>query len=208
MKVVVNIVLILAAAFLLYFLGKSIQDTGQVEPQGRLPVSFPARTGQCPLSYRRFATGRPAKLTDNSVWWSHYEDAPNEALYPFGYGLGYTEWTFGAPSLAPGDRERGVFVCVSCTVTNAGNRAGSTVVQLYVNDPVATRARPMRELRAWQRVDLAPGESRSVKFEVTETTLQYWTPEEDWHVEPGAYHLMTGPHSADLKAVTWVMERA
>ncbi len=181
--------------------GHGIADVlfGRREPTGRLPVSFPYVVGQCPLTYRRFATGRPVELPQNSVWWSHYEDAPNEALYPFGFGLGYTTFELrdvrlcsGASSIPAKRMTAAETVTLAATVENVGERTGATVVQLYLRDPAARRARPLRELRAFARVDAAAGATAEVTLEITAATLAYWTPEEDWHAEEGEYELYVG----------------
>ena len=182
--------------------GHGIADVlfGRREPTGRLPVSFPHVTGQCPLTYRRMATGRPRALPDESVWWSHYEDAPNGALFPFGHGLGYTSFELGEVRLSAKQARRGEGVTATVTVTNTGARDGETVVQLYLRDPSARRARPMRELRGFRRVFAKAGQATEVRFDVTDETLAYWTPEEDWHVEDGTYELRVGLSSEHVGA--------
>ena len=182
--------------------GHGIADVlfGRREPTGRLPVSFPHVTGQCPLTYRRLPTGRPERLPDDSVWWSHYADAPNGALFPFGHGLGYTRFELGEVRLSAKRAGRGVPVTATVRVGNVGARDGETVVQLYVRDVAATRSRPMRELRGFERVRLAAGETAEVAFAITDETLHYWTPEHGWSVEPGDFELRAGLSSADVTA--------
>ena len=187
--------------------GRGVADVlfGRVEPTGRLPVSFPYVTGQCPLSYRRFATGRPTELPDNSVWWSHYEDAPNGSLFAFGHGLGYTTWACSAPTVHAGE---GAYPSVRVTLTNTGECDGTTVVQLYLRDVAASRARPMKELRDFARVRVAAGASTEVAFQLTPKHLEFWTPEEGWHVEPGDFELMVGLSSVELQTVAWTLPAA
>ena len=176
---------------------------GERDATGKLPVSFPYAVGQEPLTYREYTTGRPgpaAQPTESSIVFnSHYMDAPRTALYPFGHGLSYTEWTLTRPVAIQSSYPAPNFkIPVSTTLTNAGDRAGTQVVQLYIRDKVASRVRPVRELKGVRRVTLAPGESRSVTFELTPKHLQYWTPERGWHVEPGAFEVYVGTSSADL----------
>ena len=180
--------------------GRGIADVlfGKTEPTGRLPVSFPYTTGQCPLTYRRFATGRPNELPDNSVWWSHYEDAPNGPLFPFGYGLGYSTFSIKNIRLSAKQLTARQSVTLSCEVTNTSETNGSTVVQLYIRDLAAKRARPMRELKGFERVSAPAGETTSVSFHISVETLAYWTPEEDWHTEPGKFEIFLGFNSRDL----------
>ena len=176
---------------------------GGREPAGRLPVSFPRSVGQEPLTYRDYATGRPegpGSRAAEVVFYSHYMDEEAGALYPFGHGLGYTSFTLGAPVArrVDGDGGKGSTFEVSATITNAGQRPGYCTAQLYVRDPSATRARPVRELRAFRNLDLRPGASEEVTFDVGAEELKFWTPEEGWHVEPGVYRVYVGLSSAEL----------
>ena len=180
--------------------GRGVADilTGATEPRGRLPVSFPHVTGQCPLGYRRFATGRPDPLGGDSVWWSHYEDAPNGALFPFGFGLGYTRFAVSGVRLSAKRMTRTQTITLAADVANVGERRGSTVVQLYLRDPSASRARPVRELKGFERVELDAGATATVGFEVDGDLLAFWTPEEGWHAEAGTFELYAALDSADL----------
>ncbi len=174
---------------------------GRFNPSGKLPVSFPTDAGQEPFSYLYFNTGRP-RLTedvDQVVFTSHYMDALNTPVFPFGHGLSYTTFTIGAPQLSQASLNAQGTLTLTTTVTNTGEREGTEVVQLYLNDPIAKRVRPVRELRGFERVTLAPGASEEVSFTITPETLQYWTPEEQWHTEPGTYRLMVGASSADVQ---------
>ena len=180
--------------------GHGVADVlfGRREPTGRLPVSFPYVTGQCPLTYRRFATGRPDELPGDSVWWSHYEDAPNGALFAFGHGLGYASFEVGEVRPSTARIARGESTTLTAAVRNVGDRAGATVVQLYLRDPAASRARPQRELIGFARVALGAGEAGEVSFEVGEEQLTFWTPEEGWHAEEGEFELRVGLSSVEV----------
>jgi beta-glucosidase len=169
---------------------------GDVSPSGKLPVTIPRSVGQIPLYYNHLPTGRPAKPDDRYT--SKYTDSPNEPLWPFGFGLSYTTFAYGdlrvsAPSMTPGGT-----ITVSAEVTNSGARAGDEIVQLYINDPVASVSRPVRELKGFQRVALRPGESRRVSFTIGDDALRFWGAG-GWTVEPGTFAVWIGPSSrADL----------
>lgn len=176
--------------------GHAVADVlfGDVNPSGKLPVTFPRSVGQIPIYYNHLPTGRPADPEDEYT--SKYIDSPNEPRWPFGHGLSYTRFEYhdlrlSAPSMTA-DGE----LTVSAEVRNAGERAGEEVVQLYVNDPVASISRPVKELKGFQRIALAPGESRRVAFTVTPEALRFWG-EDGWTVEPGEFRVWIGPSSAE-----------
>ncbi len=175
---------------------------GEHDADGKLPVSFPYTVGQEPLTYREYSTGRPgpsARPTEQTIVFnSHYMDAPRTAQFAFGHGLSYTTFEVGAPTLSQNTLSAASAtgaLTVTATVRNTGSRPGEETVQLYVNDPVARRVRPVRELKGFQSVSLAPGESTTVTFELSPKHLQYWTPEDGWHVEPGAFNVYVGTSS-------------
>lgn len=176
--------------------GHAVADVlfGDVDPSGKLPVSFPRSVGQIPIYYNHLPTGRPADPEDEYT--SKYIDSPNEPRWPFGHGLSYTRFEYrdlrlSAPSMTA-DGE----LTVSAEVRNAGERVGEEVVQLYVNDPVASISRPVKELAGFQRIALAPGESRRVSFTITPQALRFWG-EDGWTVEPGELRVWIGPSSAE-----------
>jgi beta-glucosidase len=184
---------------------------GDVSPSGRLTVSFPRSVGQEPLYYNALGTGRPAPPTVDlskppqgfaDRWWSRYIDEQNAPLYPFGHGLSYTEFqyspvTVGAKSISAAALERqGARLVVSADVRNTGKRAGTEVVQLYIRLRGTSIARPVRELRGFQRVTLAPGESKKVEFALTKTELAFWNIDTKNIVEPSALQVWVAPNSA------------
>ena len=176
---------------------------GRRAPRGKLPVSFPYVSGQEPLTYRHFNTGRPARpgRPDSAgfVFDSHYMDAPWNALYPFGHGLTYTSWNVTGVAAQPAaGQPAGQRFTVTAELTNSGQRAGTQTVQLYMRDPVAQRVRPVRELKGFQQVTLAPGATETVRFAVGPETLRYWSPEDGWHVEPGDFEFYVGTSSTEL----------
>jgi len=181
--------------------GHAVADVlfGDVNPSGRLPVSFPRTVGQIPIYYNAKNTGRPAVAGQHFT--SKYLDVPNSPLFPFGYGLSYTSFGYRdlrlrAARLGPADT-----LVVTVTVANTGTRAGTEVAQLYVRDDVGSVTRPVRELKGFQRVALATGETRSVEFRVPVRSLAFWDAAMKFVVEPGTFHVFVGSNStAELDA--------
>src|SRR6059036_836770 len=168
---------------------------GDVNPSGRLPVTFPRVLGQVPLYYNHRNTGRPPD--PNNKFTSKYLDVPVTPRYPFGFGLSYT--TFGYSNLGISRARARVSdtVTATVTVTNTGNREGTEVVQLYVRDEVASVSRPVRELKAFRRVTLKPGESRAVDLRVAVRDLWFIGLDMKPVVEPGTFRVFVGPNSAE-----------
>jgi len=168
--------------------GNAIADVlfGDVSPSGKLPVTIPRSIGQVPIYYAQLPTGRPADPNDKYT--SKYTDVPNTPLYPFGFGLSYT--TFEYSDL----RVDGMNV--SANVRNSGGRAADEVVEFYVRDLVASVSRPLKELKGFQRVSLAAGESRRVSFTLSRDDLRFWG-DKGWTFEPGKFAVWIGPSSAD-----------
>ena len=163
---------------------------GDVNPSGKLPVTIARDVGQLPMFYNRKPTSRRGYLFDDT-----------KPLWPFGHGLSYTTFTYGAPHVAAARIAPSGRTTVSVDVTNAGTRAGDEVVQLYVHDRVSRVTRPVQELRGFQRVTLKAGETRTVTFDVDTRTLGYYGPAMKWVVEPGTFDLMLGGSSAQTKSV-------
>ncbi|HUG52712.1 MAG TPA: beta-glucosidase BglX [Vicinamibacteria bacterium] len=186
--------------------GHAVADVlfGDHNPSGKLPVSFPRHVGQLPLYYNHKNTGRPGPSP--MVFWSHYTDAPNDPLFPFGFGLSYTTFTISEPRLDRAVLPRDGVLRVSVTVTNSGTRAGSEVVQLYVRDVVGSRTRPVKELKGFQKVHLPPGESREVAFTLAPADLAFYTGEGRWQAEPGAFEVMVGGNSRDVKKAAFTLQ--
>jgi beta-glucosidase len=193
--------------------GRAVADilSGAVNPSAKLSVSFPRTVGQIPVYYAHKNTGRPAlgagttQFTDpfRSTW----IDETNDPLYPFGYGLSYTCFTYEVLKVATPEVRRDGALVVSAMVSNTGARAGEEIVQLYVRDLVGSVTRPVKELKGFQRVALAPGETREVLFEVPVESLGFHGLDNMWTVEPGAFHVWIGPSSAEgLKGEFRVVE--
>lgn len=164
---------------------------GDVNPSGKLPVTMPRSVGQIPIYYNHLRTGRPA--TENQ-YTSKYIDSPNEPLWPFGYGLSYTKFHYDDLTVSAESIDANGSLTVSAQIENRGSRAGEEIVQLYVADPVASVSRPVRELKGFQRIALAPGERRRVSFTLTPDMLSFWK-DDGWVVEPGRFNVWIAPGS-------------
>jgi beta-glucosidase len=184
--------------------GHAIADVlfGDYNPSGKLPVSFPRSVGQEPL-YGHKNTGRPGP--EPGVTWSRYTDLPNDPLYPFGYGLGYTSFSYSEPRLSASEMGRDGQITVGVTVTNTGKRAGAEIAQLYVRDLVGSVTRPVKELKGFQRVELPPGQSREVTFTIRPADLAFYTAQGRWEAEPGAFKVFVGGNSRDVKEASFTL---
>lgn len=176
--------------------------SGEYEPSGRLPISFPYHIGQIPVHYNQKMSGRP--MPDGRPYQKYrnsYMDIPNAPLYPFGYGLGYTDFTYGEISLSSPEMGLDGEVTASVTVSNIGDREGSEVVQLYIRDIAASSTRPVKELRGFEKITLAPGESKTVNFVIDANTLGFYNHDLEYVCEPGEFDIMIGRNSSDTKSV-------
>jgi beta-glucosidase len=202
---------ILATWFLGEQTGPAVADIlfGVREPTGRLPVSFPLATGQQPWSYDHRATGRPAPDADPMTpGRSHWRDAPDRALFPFGAGLGYTEFAL-ADLRAPATVAAGEPVPIRVRVSNRGRRRGEAFVRVDVHDRVASRTRPVRQMKAFTRVALDPGASAEVVLTITGEDLALIAADGRWRIEPGAFDLwVTAGDRATLRASFEVSPRS
>ncbi len=183
--------------------GNAVADVlfGDVNPGGKLPVSFPRSVGQEPLYYNQKNTGRPPDASNK--YSSKYIDAPWTPLFPFGYGLSYTQFRFtnlqlSAPRITPDGK-----LTASVDVTNTGQRAGDEVVQLYIRDMASSVTRPIKELKGFERITLKPGEQRHVSFTLTPAELGFYNREMRFVVEPGAFKVFVGPNSSDLQEASF-----
>ena len=168
---------------------------GDVNPSGHLASSFPAVTGQCPIYYNHPNTGRPG---GKSKFTSRYLDAPYDSLYPFGYGLSYTAFSF--KDLAVEEREDSLAVSVS--VKNTGSRKGTEIVQLYMRDVTASIVRPVKELKDFRRVDLEPGEERKVEFILPKRKMGFYNNEGEYCLEDGEFKIYVGENSRECMEST------
>ena len=179
--------------------GHAVADVlfGDYNPSGKLPVAFPRLVGQLPMTYARKNTGRPGP--EPGVTWSSYTDVPNDPLYPFGFGLSYTTFTYSEPKLSAAEIGRDGSLQVAVTVTNSGTRPGVEVAQLYVRDLVGSVTRPIKELKGFQKVELQPGQSRDVTFTLKASDLAFYTAAGKWEAEPGGFKVFVGGNSRDVK---------
>ncbi len=177
--------------------GNAIADVlyGDVNPSGRLAMSFPYCVGQVPVHYDEFTTGRPQELTRGSRFGSKYIDIPNEPLYPFGYGLSYTKFTYSDIELSEDELVPGSDITASVIVKNVGECAGEEVVQLYIQDVCGSVVRPRRELKGIQKIYLQPGESRTVSFRIQTDMLRFHNREMEFTYEPGVFNIYAGGDS-------------
>jgi beta-glucosidase len=178
--------------------GNAIADIvfGDVNPGGKLPVTFPRTVGQVPIYYNHMNTGRPPEA--NNRYTSKYLDVPWTPLFPFGYGLSYTQFKITNLKLSAQSIPANGRLTVTVDVENVGRRAGDEVVQLYIRDAAASMTRPVKELKGFQRVTLQSGEKRRVEFVLTSEQLGFWNREMRFVVEPGEFKVMVGPNSEDL----------
>lgn len=175
---------------------------GDVNPSAKLTTSFPRSVGQLPLYYNHKNTGRPqSDYAPFKKFVSAYLDEINGPLYPFGYGLSYTTYSYSAPVLSAAEMPLNGSVTASVTVTNTGTRDGYEVVQLYIHDIYATSTRPVKELKGFRKVFIPAGESVTVDFPLTADDLSYYDHELQWVCEPGDFEIMTGPNSRDTQSV-------
>ena len=177
---------------------------GDVAPSGHLSASMPKNVGQVPIYYNHLNTGRPCpkwftKFTSN------YLDVDNEPLYPFGYGLSYTTFSYGQPTLSATSMTREGSLRASVTVTNTGSREGAEVVQLYIRDLVGSVARPVKELKDFSRITLKPGESKVVEFVITPEKLKFYNSQLKFDCEPGEFDVMIGPNSRDVQTLRFTL---
>jgi beta-glucosidase len=191
---------ILESWFLGVQMGPAVADVlfGDTNPSGKLPVTVPRAVGQIPIYYDHKNTGRPPNPNDHYT--SKYLHLPWTPLYPFGYGLSYTTFDIGAPQLSSPTMRPGDTLTVSVDVTNTGKRAGTEVVQLYLHDEVRSVTPPVKELRGFRRVQLEPGQTKTVHFPITVNDLAFWGLGNRWIYEPGWFTVFVGSSSVDVKS--------
>lgn len=167
---------------------------GDYNPSGKLPVTFPRSVGQVPLYYNHMSTGRPQPQSSTDVFWSHYSDELNTPLYPFGFGLSYT--TFAYSNLKVTKKGESM-VEVSVDVKNNGNVDGEEVVQLYLRQPAGVAARPVKELKGFEKIMLKQGQTTTVSFTLTQQELGFYLNNGSFIVQPGKYKVMVGGNSSE-----------
>jgi beta-glucosidase len=179
--------------------------TGKVNPSGRVPMSFPRSVGQIPIYYNQLPTGRPQLIRQR--YESIFMDEKNEALYPFGFGLSYSRFTYANPRVSKPSMGLNGTVEVSVDVTNAGARDGQEVAQLYIRQTVASRSRPLRELKGFDKVMLRAGETRTVQFTLKASQLGAHDDEGRYQVDPGEVEIFLGGSSQAVSRTQVLMTK-
>ena len=177
---------------------------GEVSPSAKLTMSFPRAVGQCPIYYNHFNTGRPKRADDYYIsqdYSSSYQDEYNSPLYPFGFGLTYTNIVVSDLKISLDTIKENGKVIVSVLTENKGTRYGEEVVQLYIRDKFASVVRPVKELKAYRKVCLKAGEKKSVTFELTEEMLRFYRGKDEFISELGEFEIMVGLNSRDCLAL-------
>lgn len=189
--------------------GSAIADVvfGKVSPSGKLTMTMPRSVGQIPLYYNHFNTGRP-KLDDSKFqkFVTGYIDSPNAPLYPFGYGLSYSEFEYSDFTLSANEMTQDGTITASVTVTNKGKYDADEIVQLYIRDLVGTTVRPVKQLKGFERVHIAAGKSCKVDFVITPELLKYYNYELEYVCEPGRFQAMVGPDSERVSVLDFELK--
>ncbi len=181
--------------------GNALSDVlfGDYNPSAKLTMTFPRSVGQVPIYYNAKSTGRP--FDPNSKWTSKYIDMPNSPQYAFGFGLSYTTFSYSEPQVTKTTFKKGENLQVTVSVSNTGKRDGEEVVQLYVRDLVGSVTRPMKELKAFQKIMIPAGASKTVTFTVTDKDLSFYRRDMTFGSEAGEFEIMTGGSSDNVKTV-------
>lgn len=185
--------------------GNAIAQTlyGESIPSGKLPMTFPREVGQVPIYYNQKSTGRPTYPGNDLVFWSHWSDVETTPLYPFGHGLSYTTFEYANLRIDRDTVAMGTTITASVDIKNTGNSAGREVAQLYIQDRFASIVRPVKELKGFQDVTLAPGASETISFEIDKEQLQFYNNDGELLVEPGSFNVWIGGSSATQQKVSF-----
>ena len=181
--------------------GNAVADVlfGNYNPSGKLSMSFPVHVGQVPVYHSQLNTGRPYNHEAFSKFKSNYLDIPNEPLYPFGYGLSYSGFSYSDVKLSSNTLSTGQTIKASITVNNTGSFDAIETVQLYIRDVVGTISRPMKELKGFKKIALKAGESKTVEFAISVNDLKFYNSDLKFVAEPGDFKLFIGGNSRDTK---------
>ena len=188
--------------------GNAVADVifGDYNPSGKITVSFPYTVGQEPLYYSQLPTGRPLQNDVNDVWKSHYMDSPNDALFPFGFGLSYTNFEYSNLRLSKQNISKDDTLQIMVDVKNTGNCVGDEIVQLYIHDLVASVSRPIKELKGFKKILLKQGEKETVVFSLVNEDLKYYDKKMDWVSDSGMFDIFVGGNSRDVIKTSFVLE--
>ena len=189
--------------------GNAVADVlfGLYNPSGKITMTFPRAVGQVPIYYNHKSTGRPYAGVLLDKYKSRYLDLPNDPLYPFGYGLSYSTFTYGKPTVSKASIAPGQGLDVVVMVQNTGQRDGEEVVQFYLRDVVGSSTRPVQELKGFQKILLKAGESRQVTFHVSDNDLKFYNEDLKWVSEPGEFEVMTGGNSRDVQKASFTLTK-
>ncbi|RYU86485.1 beta-glucosidase BglX [Mucilaginibacter terrigena] len=182
-------------------MGNSVADVlfGNYNPAGKLPITFPRSEGQIPIYYNSLNTGRPAQGDNDTFYRSSYIDLPNTPQYAFGYGLSYTTFSYSNISISKTNIKKTESLTVSFDLQNTGKIAGEETAQLYIRDMVAQPLRPVKELKDFKKVMLAPGETKRITFTINKEKLQFYNDNLQLITQPGEFKLMIGAASNNIK---------
>jgi beta-glucosidase len=202
-----NVPAIVEAWYLGVQMGPALADVlfGDYNPGGKLPISVPRTVGQVPIYYNHKNTGRPPD--EKEKYTSKYSDVPWTPLYPFGHGLSYTRFEYSNLRLSAAKIRPSDSITVSVDLTNTGDRAGDEVVQLYLRDDVASLTRPVKELRGFRRISLAPGQRQTVVFVLGPDDLAFHGPDLRRMIEPGTFTVYVGTSSANVSEARFEVAR-
>ena len=190
--------------------GNAVADVlfGVYNPSGKLTMTFPRAVGQVPIYYNHKSTGRPFNpAAPLDKYKSRYLDVPNDPLYPFGYGLSYSSFTYGKPSVSQRSIGPGQDLEVTVTVQNTGQYDGTEVAQFYLRDVVGSSSRPVQELKGFQKITLKKGESRQVTFHLAANDLKFYNDALQFVAEPGEFQVMTGGNSRDVQLTSFTLTK-
>lgn len=170
---------------------------GEVNPSGKLTMSFPQATGQCPIYYNHYNTGRPH--IEDIRFASRYQDIPTESYYPFGYGLSYSNFEYSDLRISNNKMDKNSSITVTVKVKNNSDMLGKEVIQLYLQDLVASVVRPTKELKGFKKVCFKPFEEKEVSFEITPKMLRFWNEKMEYKAQIGEFKVFVGPNSKDTR---------
>ncbi|TDN35867.1 beta-glucosidase BglX [Hymenobacter sp. UV11] len=189
--------------------GNAVADAlfGVYNPSGKLTMTFPRAVGQIPIYYNHKSTGRPYAGVLLDKYKSRYLDIPNDPLYPFGYGLSYTTFTYGKPTVSQASISPGQDLEVTVTVQNTGQYDGTEIAQCYLRDMVGSSTRPVQELKGFQKITLKKGESRQLTFHLAANDLKFYNDNLQFVSEPGEFQVMTGGNSRDVQMTSFTLTK-
>ncbi len=187
--------------------GNAVADAlfGVYNPSGKLTMTFPQSVGQVPIYYNHKSTGRPYGGVALDKYKSRYLDVPNDPLYPFGFGLSYSTFTYSKPTVSQTSIGQGQGLDVTVTVQNTGQYDGAEVAQLYLRDLVGSSTRPVKELKGFQKITLKKGESRRLTFHLAADDLKFYNDDLKFVAEPGEFQVMVGGNSRDVQMASFTL---